>query len=79
MQCNGELNHAEAGAEMAAGHRNRGDQLLSQLLGELLQLRILETAQIRGFVDAVEQRSRSFGAHSLYPADFWEKRGWINA
>jgi hypothetical protein len=39
---------------MAAGHRNRGDQLLSQLLGELLQLMILEMAQICGFVDAVE-------------------------
>ncbi len=32
MERDGELDHAEAGAEMAAGHRDRGDQLLSQLL-----------------------------------------------
>jgi hypothetical protein len=45
----------------------------------LFQLGILKGAQILGFSDAVEQRRRSFGAHSLYPADFWEKRRWINA
>ena len=73
MQRDGELDHAEAGAEMAAGHGHRGDQLLSQLFGELLQLVVLKGAQILGFVDPIEQRRRTFGAHSLYPADFWEK------
>ena len=38
MQRDGQLNHAEPGAEMAAGDRNRGDQLLAELLGQLRQI-----------------------------------------
>jgi hypothetical protein len=64
---------------MAAGHRHRGNQPVAQLFGELVQLAVLKAAQILGFADAIEQRCRTFGAHSLYPADFWEKWRWINA
>src|SRR6185295_8674391 len=79
MQRDGELDHAKAGAEMAPGHGHRGDQLPPQLFGELLQLMVRKGAQILGFANPIEQRRRTFGAHSLYPADFWEKWRWINA
>ncbi len=35
MQRDGQLDHAKPRAEMAAGDRNRGDQLLAELLGQL--------------------------------------------
>src|SRR3990172_8737232 len=72
MERDGELDHAEAGAEMAAGHRDRGDQLLPQFLRQRLQLMVLKGAQIHRRLDTIEQRRRTLCAHSLYPADFWE-------
>ena len=39
MERDGELDHAEPGAEMAAGHRDRRDRLGAQLVGELAELR----------------------------------------
>ena len=38
MQRDGQLDHAEPGAEMAAGHRHRVDRLLAQLVRELAQV-----------------------------------------
>jgi hypothetical protein len=64
---------------MAAGHRDGCNQLLSQLLRQRLQLMVLKGAQIRRRLDTIKQRRGTLGAHSLYPADFWEKRRWINA
>ena len=74
VQRDGELDHAEAGAEMAAGHRDRVDQLLPELVRQLLQRAVFKRAQILGLADPVEQRRGTIGAHSLYPADFWE---WV--
>ena len=47
MERDGELDHAKARAEMAAGHRDGCNQLLSQLLRQRLQLMVLKGAQIR--------------------------------
>jgi hypothetical protein len=48
---------------------------MPQLVSQLLQFGVAERAQIRGVVDAIEQRRGTIGTHSLYPADFWERRG----
>ena len=58
VQRDGQLDDAEAGAEMAAGDRDRVDRLLPQLVGELLQLVVLKRAQIRRRLDTIEQRRR---------------------
>src|SRR5262245_6596483 len=57
---------------MAAGNRDRRDQLMPQLVRQLLELGVVERAQIRGFVDPIEQWRGTIGTHSLYPADVWE-------
>src|SRR5580692_6089382 len=55
MQRDGELDHAEAGAEMAAGHRDSVDGLTAQFVSHLPQLSGLKVPEIvRGF-DVVEQ------------------------
>ena len=51
-----QLDHAEAGAEMAAGDRDRGDRLAAQLVGELPQLGFRQPPQVVRRVDPVEQR-----------------------
>ena len=63
MQSNGELDHAKPSAEMAAGDRDRVDQLLPELARQLLQLAVLKRAQIRRSIDAVKQGRGLFGAH----------------
>ena len=68
MQRDGELDHAKPCAEMAAGDRDRVDQLLPELARELLQLAVLKRAQICRSVDAIKQRRGLFGAHSLSAA-----------
>jgi hypothetical protein len=55
VEGNGELDHPEAGAEMAAGDRHRIDGFLAQLIGKLAQLPALEPAQIRRRLDQVEK------------------------
>ena len=56
VQGHGQLDHAEAGAQMAAGHRDRVDRLLPQLGRQLRQVGPIEAAQVRGLVDLVEER-----------------------
>src|SRR5882672_10125692 len=51
MDRGGQLDHAEAGAEMAAGHRHRVDGFLPQFVGDLLHLLDLELAKVVGRVD----------------------------
>src|SRR5688572_6473289 len=68
MQSDGELDHAQAGAKMTAGHRHRVDGLLAQLCRELRQLMVVEGPQILGCKHPVKQRRWMFGAHSL-PAE----------
>src|SRR5882672_691129 len=56
VQRHGKLDDAEAGAEMAAGDRDRIDQLSAQLVGELPQVFLRQLSQIGGNIDLVEQR-----------------------
>ena len=67
MQRDGQFDHAKPRAEMAAGNRDRGDQLLPQLFCQLRQFVILEGAEILWCADAVKQRRGTDGAHSLLP------------
>jgi hypothetical protein len=78
VQCDGELNDTESGAEMAARHRDRIDQLQPQLLCELWHLPVFETPQVVRLVDAVKQRRLTFGAHAI-PRRTWEKgpKNWL--
>ncbi len=55
MQRHRQFDHAEAGAEMAAGHRHGIDGLGAQFLRKLRQIGDIEPPQIGGRVDAVEQ------------------------
>ena len=56
VQRNGELDHAESGAEMAAGDGNGIDRFLTQLIRELPQLADLEPTQFFWTSNAIEQR-----------------------
>ena len=57
VQGDRQLDHAEAGAEMAAGHRDGVDRLLPQLVGELAQFLLGQVAQILGRLDQIEKRA----------------------
>ena len=46
VERDGELHHAEAGAKMAAGHRDCIDGLLAELCRDLRQVVVIEGAQI---------------------------------
>ena len=61
VQGHGELDHAQAGAEMPAGHRDRVDRLLPQLGRQLHQAGTAEAAQVAGLVNLVEERGRGHG------------------
>ena len=56
MERDSQLDHAESGAEMAAGLRHGIDGFGSQLISELLELLSRQILQIARQVDAVEQR-----------------------
>ena len=58
VQGHGQLDHAQPGAEMPAGHRDRVDRLLPQLGRQLRQAGTAEAAQVAGLVDLVEERGR---------------------
>src|SRR5262249_55324478 len=63
----GQLDHAESGTEMTAGHRDRVDRFLTKLVSDLPHLLDLELAQvIRGF-DGVEKRGLTKSGHSDIP------------
>ena len=55
VQRDGQLDDAEAGAEMAAGDRDGIDDFGAQFVGDLAQLRAVERLQIGGRIDGVEQ------------------------
>src|SRR5690606_41553152 len=69
MQRNGELDDAEPGAEVAASLAHGVEQKRAQLLGELRQRRLVQTAQVRRVFDPVEQRCMR-----ALPGDFVEHR-----
>src|SRR5436305_8068737 len=55
MNCDGELDDPETSAQMAAGHGNGADGLLSQLIGKLPQLGAWKLAQGRRLGHLVKQ------------------------
>ncbi len=55
MERDGELDHAEPGAEMAAGDRDRVDGLLPQFVRQLPQLLAIEAPEVGRHVDLIEQ------------------------
>ena len=62
VQGNGQLDDAEAGAEMAACHRHGVDGFLAQFVDDLGQVGFREAPQVLGRLDGVEQgRSGGFG------------------
>ena len=56
MQRDRQLDHAQPGAEVAAGDRDRVDGLLAQLVGELAQFPSFQPAQVRRGLHEVEKR-----------------------
>ena len=56
VQRHGELDHAQPGAEMAAGDRDGRDRLLAQFVGELAQLLGLQPTDVGRYVDGIEKR-----------------------
>ena len=56
MQRDGQFDHAQAGAEMAAGDRNDVDQVGAQFIGELAQRALGQLAQIGGDLNLIEKR-----------------------
>ena len=57
VQRHRQLDHAEPGAEMAAGDRDGIDRLGAQLVRELAQAVLGQAPQVGRELDAVEQRS----------------------
>jgi hypothetical protein len=55
MQRDGQFDNAQAGAEVAAGHRNRRNGFLAQFVGEPTQLVLGQPAQISRHVNPVEK------------------------
>ena len=55
MERDGELDHAQARAEMPAGDRNGVDRLLPQFVGQTLQVALGQSAQVFRRRDAVEK------------------------
>ena len=62
VQGDGQLDHAEAGAEVAAGDGDGVDGLGPQLVGELAQLGEVEIPRVGGELDLIEQRGVGHGA-----------------
>ena len=75
VQRHGELDHAERGAQMPAGHRNGIDRLRPQLMRELLELLRGEIPHVRGHPHAVQQRgggtARTLGLGRAIGWDFF--------
>jgi hypothetical protein len=59
MESDGELDHAEAGAQMTARHADRIDCLLPEFVGELTKLAIAERAHVGRRLNAIEERRRT--------------------
>src|SRR5690349_17284398 len=67
MQRHGELDHAKACAEMAAGLRHSVDGFLPQFLSELRQLCRIKLPQFRRSADSIEQRRFTLYGHECGP------------
>jgi hypothetical protein len=60
VQRDGQLDHAETGAQMPAGHRHCTDRLGAQFVGDLGEVALAQLAQIGGRVDLIQQRRERF-------------------
>ena len=67
MDGGGQFDHAEAGAEMAAGHRDGIDGFLAQFVGDLPNLLDLEPAQVFRRADGVKKRRFTKCGHGDIP------------
>ena len=76
MQRHGQFDHAQTGAEMAAGDGDDVDHIAAQLLGELAQRAFGQLAQIGGDVDLVEKRCLGRQAHGVTVFRGMEKRAY---
>jgi hypothetical protein len=66
VQGNRQLDHAEAGTEVTAGLADGVEQLLAQLIGEWLELRLAQPPQTGRGVGTVEQgRQRAFAGNLM--------------
>ena len=65
VQRNRQLDHAKAGAEMAAGHRDGIDRLLAQLVRHLAKLARLELPEVVRGLDLVEQWGLGGNSHAM--------------
>ena len=65
----GQLDHAEPRAEVAAGRADRVDHLGAQLVGQLAQALAVELAQLRRSVDGIEQRGLRGSCSGAYTRD----------
>ena len=63
----GEFHDAEAGAEMATGHRHGVDGFLAEFVRDLAHLLDLELAKIVGCADGIEKRRFTKCGHSDIP------------
>ena len=72
VQRHRQLDHAEPGAEMAAGHRHGRDRLLAQFVGQLAQLVGLQATDVGRHVDGIEKRRVALPCHeiTILPARF---------
>jgi hypothetical protein len=76
MQCNGQLDHTETGAQMAARHRNRVDGLLPQLIGNLPEVRRIMLTQITRVVDGIKHCTSSLlVSNSAHGPTEWRSKG----
>src|SRR6202034_1271750 len=65
VQRHRQFDHAQAGAEMAAGHGNGIDGRLAQLVRHLAKLARLELPEICRGLDLVEQRGLGGNSHAI--------------
>ena len=74
VERHGQLDDAEPGSEMTAGHRNRADRLGAKFFGEPRELALAQPAQVGGRGDLIQQRRRRLRhvfpriAGALFPA-----------
>ena len=63
VQRHRKLDDAQSRAQMAAGHRNGRNRLLTQLVGKLAQLVGAQTTDVGRNVDGIEKRRRTLPSH----------------
>ncbi len=56
MECQGQFDHAQTGAEMTAGNGDGADGFVAQFRRQLCQLVLRQSAQVLGTVDKIQNR-----------------------